>query len=264
MEPARGIEPRPSPHQGDMLAIVTRQASLRELESDQRAHDPKSCRDTVNPPRIVEPSLSADLSKPPLQGAAGHRPGGHPCARRDLEPATSRLSTWPLCQLEYEHMEPPPGADPGHPPYESGAAAVRGGVASGAGLEPAWAGFRVLLGSRQPARKCTGGGTCTRMPRGLSSRGLHCRHSRVRRQGLEPRFSGLRVQCFTRIARGAWSRTGESNPDDLLGGQTSSPLDQYGIVVPAGTAPASAAFQATANLSQLENREVGMERIELP
>ena len=25
-------------------------------------------------------------------------------------------------------MEPPPGADPGHPPYEGGAAAVRGGV----------------------------------------------------------------------------------------------------------------------------------------
>jgi len=29
--------------------------------------------------------------------------------------------------LGYKHMEPPPGADPGHPPYEGGAAAVRGG-----------------------------------------------------------------------------------------------------------------------------------------
>lgn len=29
-----------------------------------------------------------------------------------VEPATSRLSTWPLFQLEYEHNEPPPGADP--------------------------------------------------------------------------------------------------------------------------------------------------------
>ena len=37
-------------------------------------------------------------------------------------------------------MEPPPGADPGHPPYESGAAAVRGGVAGEPGFEPgqAW------------------------------------------------------------------------------------------------------------------------------
>ena len=30
-----------------------------------------------------------------------------------------------------EDMEPPPGADPGHPPYEGGAAAVRGGVSWG-------------------------------------------------------------------------------------------------------------------------------------
>jgi len=35
--------------------------------------------------------------------------------------------------LGYKHMEPPPGADPGHPPYEDGAAAVRGGKATGAG-----------------------------------------------------------------------------------------------------------------------------------
>jgi hypothetical protein len=36
-------------------------------------------------------------------------------------------SRWCLLPLGYEDMEPPPGADPGHPPYESGAAAVRGG-----------------------------------------------------------------------------------------------------------------------------------------
>jgi hypothetical protein len=47
-----------------------------------------------------------------------------------FEPATSRPSTWRLC-LGYKHMEPPPGADPGHPPYEGGAAAVRGGVSWG-------------------------------------------------------------------------------------------------------------------------------------
>lgn len=47
--------------------------------------------------------------------------------------------------------------------------------------------------------------------------------------GLRPRappgsrspFSGLRVQCITSHACGAWSRTGESNPDDLLGRQAS-------------------------------------------
>jgi hypothetical protein len=38
--------------------------------------------------------------------------------------------------LGYEDMEPPPGADPGHPPYEGEAAAVRGGEAAHRGLEP--------------------------------------------------------------------------------------------------------------------------------
>ena len=46
--------------------------------------------------------------------------------------------------------EPPSGADPDRPPYESGAAAVRGGIASGAGLEPAKAGVRALLGTPTP------------------------------------------------------------------------------------------------------------------
>ncbi len=41
-----------------------------------------------------------------------------------------------LPELEYEHVEPPPGADPGRPLYESGAAAVRGGIAGEPGLEP--------------------------------------------------------------------------------------------------------------------------------
>ena len=59
-----------------------------------------------------------------------HRPlGAVDCVRSaGVEPATSRLSTWPLCLLEYEHVEPLPGADPGHPRYEGGAAAVRSGL----------------------------------------------------------------------------------------------------------------------------------------
>jgi hypothetical protein len=75
--------------------------------------------------------------------------------------------------LGYEEMEPPPGADPGHPPYEGGAAAVRGGVASGAGLEPARAGFRALLGTPAPHPEPSAEGAIrTHRPRGLSSRGL--------------------------------------------------------------------------------------------
>ena len=43
-------------------------------------------------------------------------------------------------------MEPPSGADPDHPPYEGGAAAVRGGKAGEPGLEPGlfWARTRCV------------------------------------------------------------------------------------------------------------------------
>ena len=50
--------------------------------------------------------------------------------------AVSDLDAAPPTKLGYEDVEPPPGAGPGHPPYEGGAAAVRGGVAAGAGVEP--------------------------------------------------------------------------------------------------------------------------------
>ena len=43
----------------------------------------------------------------------------------------SDLGAVPPTELGYEDVEPPPGADPGHPPYEGGAAAVRGGVGWG-------------------------------------------------------------------------------------------------------------------------------------
>jgi hypothetical protein len=54
-----------------------------------------------------------------------------------FEPAASSISGWPLCHgWSTSTGEPPPGADPGHPLYESGAAAVRGGVAAHRGFEP--------------------------------------------------------------------------------------------------------------------------------
>ena len=57
-------------------------------------------------------------------------PGAAVC-QAGFGPATSRPSTWRLYLLGYKHMEPPPGADPGHPLYESEAAAVRGGILPG-------------------------------------------------------------------------------------------------------------------------------------
>jgi hypothetical protein len=67
-----------------------------------------------------------------------------------FERTLSAYSAPRLLPLVYEHMEPPPGADPGLLPYGGRAAAVRGGVASGAGLEPAGAGVRALLGTPSP------------------------------------------------------------------------------------------------------------------
>jgi hypothetical protein len=68
-------------------------------------------------------------------------------AARSLEPEASTLggtrtrnhmalnhARLPVCGTSAR--EPPPGADPGHPPYEGGAAAVRGGLAATQGFEP--------------------------------------------------------------------------------------------------------------------------------
>lgn len=116
--------------------------------------------------------------------------------------------TWlPRSLVSYERTEPPSGADPDRPPYEGGAAAVRGGLASGAGLEPAMAGVRALQGTPTPTRNWYGRRDSNSHAAGSEpARYASSRHARgVRRQGLEPRFPGLRVQCCTRIARGARS-----------------------------------------------------------
>lgn len=63
---------------------------------------------------------------------------------------SQRLMLVPPAYWATRTSEPPSGADPDRPPYESGAAAVRGGMASGAGLEPAKTGVRALLGTPTP------------------------------------------------------------------------------------------------------------------
>jgi hypothetical protein len=64
-------------------------------------------------------------------------------------------SCWCLLPLGYEDLEPPPGADPGHPRYEGGAAAVRGGRAAGQGLEPRSTGSEpAVLPLDDPASLC--------------------------------------------------------------------------------------------------------------
>ena len=63
-------------------------------------------------------------------------------ARRESNPQQLGPQPSPSSYLRHERMEPPPGADPGHPPYESGDAAVRGGEAGHPGLEPGNSGVR--------------------------------------------------------------------------------------------------------------------------
>jgi hypothetical protein len=140
-----------------------------------------------------------------------------------VEPATSRLSTWPLCRLEYEHVEPLPGADPGHPRYEGGAATVRSGLAGIPGFEPGYSGFRAR-------RVCQFPHIPSVRAAGVEPARAHAHQVlSLARLPITPRprappgnrtpFPRLRVGCFTAIARGARSRTPESNRHSLLGRQ---------------------------------------------
>ena len=65
------------------------------------------------------------------------------------------------------------------------------------------------------------------------------------------------LSCLQRWSRRRWSRRQESNPHHLLGKQRSWPLGDDGTVAPAGNDPASQAFQASADPSQLESHGRG-------
>ena len=89
-------------------------------------------------------------------------------------------------------MEPPPGADPGHPPYKGGAAAVRGGVAAGQGLEPQPAGPEpAVLPLDDPALKYGRRDPNPQTAGFEPARSASCHRSReVRRQRIELRSPG--------------------------------------------------------------------------
>ena len=150
-------------------------------------------------------------------------------------------------------LEPPPGADPGHPPYEGGAAAVRGGVATGAGIEPACSRFRALAGCQQPTRYRTGGGSRTRNRRGLGSPPLRWATPACAAKGSNfvPRGKSPvhHQSCLQRLerTRGIEPRSGAWKASAL-------PLSYIRPVAPAGSDPASPGFQPDANPSQLESR----------
>jgi hypothetical protein len=138
-----GLNRRPSSYQGDALPT----------ELNRRGWPPKTRTWTF----LLQRQAGCRLPHRPSRAVPRCRPGSsalqgrsHSRVRRlrsfvrsaGVEPATSRLSTWPLCQLEYEHVKPLPGADPGHPRYEGGVATVRSGLAGIPGFEPGCSGIR--------------------------------------------------------------------------------------------------------------------------
>ena len=139
-------------------------------------------------------------------------PRGHAwCPRRDSNAHYPAPRAGASCQIGLRghgvaNTEPPSGADPDRPPYEGGAAAVRGGEASGGGLEPPRARVRALLGTPTPhPEPRTGGEIRTRKRPGLSRPGIpSSRHARVPPRGLEPLHPRLRVWCPARRAQAAY------------------------------------------------------------
>lgn len=157
---------------------------------------------TLRPPECV------DL----IPGVLG---GSRTRSRRLLKPPS-------LPRLEYEHVEPPPGADPGRPPYESGTAAVRGGVAASRGFEPRFPEPESgVLPVGRKGIECGRRDSNAQTARSELARSPNCRHFRVRRPGIEPGFPRLRAECFTDIARGACRAVGagggRSRPHHLPG-----------------------------------------------
>ena len=103
MEPSLGADPGLLPYRGRVTAVCDGRAPAQAMA-------------------VVSASRTNGVSVlTPVLGVLG---GSRTRTVSDLDAA-------PPTNLGYEDVEPPPGADPGHPPYEGGAAAVRGGVSWG-------------------------------------------------------------------------------------------------------------------------------------
>ena len=141
MEPFPGADPGGTPiprasgrrSEGHRSGSWTR-TSVRLLQ--RQAGMPSTHPGTNWSPRQVPPLASRPYKGRPLAGAGGKY------ARRDSNPQSHGPRPCPSTCLRTSAREPPPGADPGHPPYEGGAAAVRGGKATLPGFEPGTSWFR--------------------------------------------------------------------------------------------------------------------------
>lgn len=206
------------PYQGRVRTGAKGTAGSPGLEpGGSRVKNPSGSANSPNGHR--EPSPSADLGGLRLQGAAGLRPGG-----RALGGGRTR-NIWALDPASLPvGVRAPKAATRCRP----GPPAVRERGRSRARRQAARRGFEPRPPRPErgvlPVRR-TGIGTGGAIRTG-TGQDLSLLSAAI---GLRPRappgsrspFSGLRVQCITSHACGAWSRTGESNPDDLLGRQAS-------------------------------------------
>jgi hypothetical protein len=105
------------------------------------------CRQSNRPSRAV---IRCRPGPPALQGQ-GHGRVRRRCVRSaGFEPAKTWLSTRPVYQLRHEHSEPPPGVEPGHPPYEGGAASRARRRSCPPWIRTTTAGFRVRRPTVRP------------------------------------------------------------------------------------------------------------------
>ena len=172
----------------------------------------------------MEPLPGADPGGTPIPRASGRRSEGHELgaqdsnlenlgpnrwtggeyARRDSNPQPHGPQPCPSTCLRHERAEPPPGVEPGHPPYEGEAAAVRGGEAAPRGFEPRLMASEATvlpLDERAPSRGDAverASRFLLRKPRLPDSPSLRCAPPETRTP-----FPRLRVGCITCHACGA-------------------------------------------------------------
>jgi hypothetical protein len=117
-------------------------------------------------------------------------------------PKGTSYSGWHVYLFHHPDVEPPPGVEPDRPPYESGAAASARRhklPLQDSNLDSRLQGpLSCQLDERALVRAVRFERTDDPFWAGQVS---HCRHARVvRRQGFEPRTSGLRSRCSARLS----------------------------------------------------------------
>jgi hypothetical protein len=209
IEPPAGTDPAAPSVPRTCSAIELRRHELEDADSnhDCRGHPAERHYPILH----CEPSLSADLSEPPLQGAAGRRSGGPGAlggirTRNIWHLGPASLPCWSTSTRSLR-----PGSNGLPLPY--------GGSALPGELRRHVSRVRASCPAVSRPGIGTGDASRTRMPRGLGSRGLPVA-SLPRGAPPEARtpFPGVRAQCITRHACGAWSGIQESNLHSRFGG----------------------------------------------